>query len=486
VVMNWVVSKSMSSGGRENGQALVLFAAGLVGFLAFVGLSIDVGHRMWARTDQQKAADAAALAAINKYLDTGHWSQGVAEAHSFASQNGYPAGQVTVNHPPLSGPNAGNPQAVEVIIEKPLNKYFIGLVYPGEWKTSARAVAKQTVKLEGFGVIALHPTECAALDMDSNAQINVTGGGVFVNSNCAPNAMNMDSNASAIVTSIINVHGEHQGSSNAFTSPAPIEHGIVVPDPFADVPVPPKNMAAHAPIKGPNGANLPNAEQCSAAAPAVTYKENGWYQFFPGHYPCQITFSSNASAVFMPGNYYFAKGFVTDSNNHFIMGRGIYYFGNGGSPVNGEVRGLWSKSNGKFYDVNEYAGENGALPSYATLANLQAGVLLYNGCTGACGNSGSLELNSNTVMKLTPYGDPYLNLLIWQDRLSPTKIEFNSNTHTSPGAIYAANAVLDLNSNANAKAQFVAKVVHMDSNAKIIVEVTDATKVAFKTYAFVE
>ena len=46
----------------ENGQALALFAIGLVAFCGLVGLSIDVGHMVYMRTDLQKTVDAAALA----------------------------------------------------------------------------------------------------------------------------------------------------------------------------------------------------------------------------------------------------------------------------------------------------------------------------------------------------------------------------------------------------------------------------------------
>ncbi|MFN0146825.1 MAG: pilus assembly protein TadG-related protein, partial [Dehalococcoidia bacterium] len=369
--------------GQEEGQALVILALALVGIIGMTGLAVDVGHRMWARTDQQKAADAAAIAGVNHYLDTQDKAASLVVAQQYAAANGYASG-VTVNWSPTSGNSAGNPDALEVTIAKPLTKFFIGVVYTGDWNVTARAVAKQTVKLEGFGVITLHPTQCKSLEMDSNAQINVTGGGVFVNSNCQPNAMDMDSNSSAVAATIINVHGEHQGNSNATTSPAPVEHGIVVPDPFANVPVPPKNMAVHANIVGPAGAPVAgNANaQCNNANNAQTYSGNGWYQFHPGYYACQIEFASNASVVFMPGNYYFAKGFTSSSNNHFIMGRGIYYFGNGGSPQSGQIYGFWVKSNGSFYDVDQYAGENGALPAYATLANLGTGVLMYNGCTG--------------------------------------------------------------------------------------------------------
>ena len=48
---------------REDGQALVLFATGLIAFAGFVGMSIDVGQLVYTASDVQKIADAAALAA---------------------------------------------------------------------------------------------------------------------------------------------------------------------------------------------------------------------------------------------------------------------------------------------------------------------------------------------------------------------------------------------------------------------------------------
>ncbi len=47
---------------EESGQMLVLMGAGLAAFIAIVGLSVDVGHVVFTRTDLQKVADAAAFA----------------------------------------------------------------------------------------------------------------------------------------------------------------------------------------------------------------------------------------------------------------------------------------------------------------------------------------------------------------------------------------------------------------------------------------
>ncbi len=59
--MNVPVKKYTSRKG-EQGQSLPLLALGLVGIVALLTLSIDVGRVVHSRTDQQKVADAAALA----------------------------------------------------------------------------------------------------------------------------------------------------------------------------------------------------------------------------------------------------------------------------------------------------------------------------------------------------------------------------------------------------------------------------------------
>ena len=71
----------------ERGQALVLFAAGLVAFLGLVGMSVDVGRVMYTRTDLQKIADAAALAGAQD-LPASSTSAATDSATTFGSYNG--------------------------------------------------------------------------------------------------------------------------------------------------------------------------------------------------------------------------------------------------------------------------------------------------------------------------------------------------------------------------------------------------------------
>lgn len=81
----------------DRGQILVLFALGLVAMVAMVGLVLDGGDTFAQRRGEQNAADMAALAGANAYMNT---SGGVgaktaaanAAAAAAATRNGYTAG----------------------------------------------------------------------------------------------------------------------------------------------------------------------------------------------------------------------------------------------------------------------------------------------------------------------------------------------------------------------------------------------------------
>lgn len=77
--------KTWISRGRERGQALVLFAAGLAGFLGLVGLSIDVGQIVVTRQDLQKMADAGAFAGAQELPNPG---QAKTTAREYINRNG--------------------------------------------------------------------------------------------------------------------------------------------------------------------------------------------------------------------------------------------------------------------------------------------------------------------------------------------------------------------------------------------------------------
>src|SRR5215510_3122284 len=102
----------------ERGQALIIIGVALVVLAGIIGLVIDGGNVFLDRRTAQNAADSAALASALARVRGGQNPTAVA-LHS-AAQNGYDndglVNTVTVHIPPISGPNAGNVEYIQVVI----------------------------------------------------------------------------------------------------------------------------------------------------------------------------------------------------------------------------------------------------------------------------------------------------------------------------------------------------------------------------------
>lgn len=439
---------------REHGQSLVLFALGLVAFAGLVGLSIDVGNMVWARTDQQKAADAAVLAAIHVYLETGDPAEAREAAIEYASGNGYEDAVVTVNNPPVEGELAGNPDAFEVSISRPLSKYFIGVVYGGDWSVSARAAARVYEEQRGFGVVTLHPTACDSLVV--NGSLKVQNGGAIVNSNCQPNAMYVGTGG-VVDTEFTHVHGTYQAGSGATLEPDPVIYQPRVPDPYGNIPEPSLTNATPPPPVHDGGDDPP---ECTGGPNQRANYGQGSWTFQPGRYRCELSFSARAEVTFKAGDYVFEGGLDLSRDVTVTMERGIY----------ATMGGLDMSRDTTLRD-----------PSSGP-----RGVLIYNTCYGGCGTAGTIDIHSSASINLTYYGNPYGNILIYQDRSASETIQFNADSFTSPGAIYAASAHLEFSSSTDVPLQFVASTVRINSSAEIDVDVSGGQTVMVKFAELVE
>ncbi|MBI5949169.1 MAG: pilus assembly protein [Chloroflexi bacterium] len=80
------LAKCARWGRRDQGQALVLFAGGLAVFCGLVGMSVDAGQLLYARTDLQKIADASALAGAQDLPAS--TADATTSATTYASANG--------------------------------------------------------------------------------------------------------------------------------------------------------------------------------------------------------------------------------------------------------------------------------------------------------------------------------------------------------------------------------------------------------------
>src|ERR1700738_5121529 len=87
------------------GQVMVLICLAIVTIMGLVGLVADVGSLRSHKQQMQTAADSAALAAAQELK----FGDSVVAGKADAATNGFTDGSggtaVTINNPPLSGPN---------------------------------------------------------------------------------------------------------------------------------------------------------------------------------------------------------------------------------------------------------------------------------------------------------------------------------------------------------------------------------------------
>ncbi len=178
----------------ERGQALIIIALALVGLVGIVALVVDGGKAFLDRRTAQNAADAAALTAALTRIRGGE--DVVSAALSSAAQNGYNNDGVTnivmLYSPPKDGPHAGNVEYIQIIIISNVNTYFARVVGRDKITNIVEAVARTKYPeimelMHGTAVVSLAPTSnCASRKsfwVHGEATLDITGGGVFVNSN---------------------------------------------------------------------------------------------------------------------------------------------------------------------------------------------------------------------------------------------------------------------------------------------------------------
>ena len=179
---------------KQRGQVLIIIALAFIGIIGIVGLVVDGGNVFSDRRGAQNAADAAALStAYARIRGEQDW---VGAALASAAENGYNndgiKNTVAVYSPPSDGPHAGDVEYIQIIITSHVDTYFTRLIGRQQITNIATATARNKVPevrqlLNGLAVVSLAPTSnCAnnkAFWVHGEATLDITGGGVFVNSN---------------------------------------------------------------------------------------------------------------------------------------------------------------------------------------------------------------------------------------------------------------------------------------------------------------
>jgi hypothetical protein len=193
----------------ERGQVLVFIVAGLVGLIAITALSIDGGNAYFDRRRAQNAADTAAMAAGLAKIRQPDGSPPLAwkdAGYSRATTNGFlqngPKTTVVVYACTEAGAQCTLPagavpeEYVKVKITSIVDTYFAPLVGIKTVTNQVDAIAKAkpmepTTWYNGNALVATM-TGCKVpgwpddpFTAGGNSNTNITGSGIFVNSNCS-------------------------------------------------------------------------------------------------------------------------------------------------------------------------------------------------------------------------------------------------------------------------------------------------------------
>jgi Flp pilus assembly protein TadG len=240
----------------ESGQVIVLTLLCAAMLMGFLGLAIDVSLLFRARRNVQIAADSAATAGAQAYMDYSYdpnqadtlanWITNAAQNASALNgiQNGTNGAAVVVNIAPniTTGYHTGAGY-VEAIVSQPNPTIFMSafshMLGGNNFSTinvTARAVAGEPGSSQAC-IFVLSPHACPAMDLQGSFTVTAAKCGIVVDSDCKTGALNFTGAGGTLTAGWIGVDGSVSGQSRDST-PAPVTGIVPVTNPFQGI-VPP-------------------------------------------------------------------------------------------------------------------------------------------------------------------------------------------------------------------------------------------------------
>ncbi|WP_268894210.1 pilus assembly protein TadG-related protein [Thalassovita mangrovi] len=200
--------KRLSQFAREDtGSVLVMTALLSPLVMGGLGLGVETGHWYQKQRQLQHIADLTSHAAASRLRAGDDGSSMYVDALSIAKGSGfsYDIGEITMYSPPRSGPNAGNADAVEVILSETRPRWFTAFFMDGDVELTARSVSL----IEGGSpacILALSETASGAVTVTGSTDVGLTNCVVSSNS-AAQDAFSMESGASYMTTDCVHTVG---------------------------------------------------------------------------------------------------------------------------------------------------------------------------------------------------------------------------------------------------------------------------------------
>lgn len=390
------------------GGIAVVTALTLPVFVGGLGMGSEAGYWYFNQRKLQDAADVAAYAGAAE-LRAGRTSAQIsAAATDAATQTGHVAalGKVTASSPPASGAHAGDEDAVEVTVAEQLPRTFSGLFLDGDVSLAGRAVALLSPGVQTC-VLALDPTAQKAVNFTGNTSTILVGCNVHANS-LADNAVTVTGSA-AVKTDCVSAGGQVAADSGLILTKcsAPYETADIVPDPFADLPVPSTNVP-----------NQSIGKSTTLLLPGLYkggMKIQGSVTMQPGTYVIQGDFAVNAQATVTGQGVtlYLTNGGTLQINGGATMTlhapqsgtyAGVLIFvdrsNTGKQTINGNSS---STFNGAIYAAGGMIDVNGGSSNKGGCSQVVARTITFSGNSGIamdCGSTFMRDIRSSRLITL--------------------------------------------------------------------------------------
>lgn len=286
--------------GDHRANVAIIFGIALPALLAAAGAAVDFTNLQTKRSQQQGAADAAALAAakglhiVNTDRST---MKAVAETIVAANLKGEMANVI------VSARVHSDPTSVEITIKRRIDHYFMQMFSNPHTTVSTSATAR-VIGATPLCVLSLDPNAFGGITLQENARMTGEKCAVYSNST---NVHGIKSRDSAVLTAeLICSAGGSDGSYQNF-EPEPLSDCPVLPDPLAD--------------RLP-----PNVSGCLHNNLEITAP---YTKLSPGVYCGGLKITNAAKVELAPGTYIIKDGQLTVGDKASMTGEyvGFYFTG---------------------------------------------------------------------------------------------------------------------------------------------------------------
>jgi len=382
----------------QNGGVAILAAVSFPVLIGGIGLGSEVGYWYLKQRHLQHVADLAAYAAGLRLAHEGEGADLEEIALHIATESGFEGGQagIDVNNPPASGPNAGNPNMVEVVLAQDLEKSFSGFFQSGFVNVSGRAVAEINATTRPACLIALAKSGSGTLSLTGNGNVKLDGCIASANSD-ASDAIYVHGSGELTAECVYSASGDaadqKAGSIKSDCDPE-VQEGSTA-DPYEGIKLPTKATSCYTPGKK------------DPAVPANPTRTVGGVKVWD---LCRLEVSRDIDL--QSGVYILYGGELTDTGQNVVSGTGVTFYltndpTNSGPysriNVNGTRFELTAPTDGDYAGLTFIADEdNTQTQSFGGNSQLEAvGAVRFPGSTvdfgGGSGSGGCVQIIANMI-----------------------------------------------------------------------------------------